>query len=80
MNPQVSGQTKIKAEINQEFIPAKAIKVEHKDKKKQDLPKMKNLFLANCLKIRKGEFGIKQETENKMSLKVRKEASEFCKK
>ena len=41
---------------------------------------MKNLFLANCLKIRKGEFGIKQETENKMSLKVRKEASEFCKK
>ena len=79
MNPQVSGLTKIKTEINQEFIPARAIKVEHKDKQKKDLPKMKNLFLANCLKIRKGEFEIKQEMENKMSYKVRKEATGFNK-
>ena len=59
------------------FIPAIAIKVEHRDKTQEDLPRMKNLFLANCLKIRRGEFGFTEMAENKMAARVRKGAKGF---
>ena len=67
MNPQVSGMSKINTTEQPTFIPAIAIKVEQREKNKQDLPRMKNLFLANCLKLRKGELGFTERTENKMA-------------
>ena len=48
------------------YIPAIAIKVEQKEKNREDLPRMKNLFLANCLKLRKGELGFTERSELKM--------------
>ena len=57
------------------FIPAKAIMVPKtrtlKPKKNRDFGKMKNLFLANCLKIKTGEEGLSQRMEKAMSNRIK---------
>lgn len=57
------------------FVPARAIKVplQHKYymKPDEDFYKMKNLFLANCLKLKDGEEGITNNVEQNMSNRIK---------
>ena len=40
-------------------------------KKNEDFRNMKNLFLANCLKMKEGEFSLTQRAEKVMSNRIR---------
>ena len=57
------------------FVPARAIKVplQHKFymKPDEDFYKMKNLFLANCLKLKDGEEGLTDNVEQSMSNRIK---------
>jgi len=56
-------------------VPARAIKVplQHKFymKPDEDFYKMKNLFLANCLKLKNGEEGLTESMEATMSSRIK---------
>ena len=57
------------------FIPSRAIKVPlgrtQVVKKNEDFRNMKNLFLANCLKLKQGEFDLSRKAEKAMSNRIK---------
>ena len=57
------------------FVPARAIKVPlartMQVKNDEDFVNMKNLFLANCLKLKDGEEGLSEKAELAMSNKIK---------
>ena len=57
------------------LIPSRAIKVPMNRtqvvKKSEDFLNMKNLFLANCLKIKDGEYSLSQQAQKVMSNRIR---------
>ena len=77
MNPQVSGMRKLSTSQQPRFIPTKMIRIAHREKTTEDLPRMKNLFLANCLKIRTNEMNRAERTQSKMAHRVRRDAKAF---
>ena len=63
------------ADNSQLLIPSRAIKVSMNRtqvvKKTEDFRNMKNLFLANCLKIKDGEHSLSQRAQKVMSNRIR---------
>ena len=71
--------TTLQPDATLDFIPARAIKVPlgRHLKQNEDFTKMKNLFLANCLKVKQGEHELNVRMEKAMSTRIKANRGDF---